>query len=281
GVGSKTWYWPGDGVVVPGTGDGSVRLVLFLHQMGSTPSQQGVWSFKAIGGAVAVVDNYRDDPDRWRVVQFRNPHAVGKDAAEKAPGRFEVSWGVAVYLDPDYGSASDRFLYIYGVQETSKWNKQLMLARVAPRAVCRFDTWRFYAGSGQWVTDPSKTVPVAEHVVNELSVERIVVGGKPRLVMVHSEPVFGTRIMIRLANRPEGPWSKPQYVYDVPGVKKNKAYFTYAAKGHAHLSRSGELLVSYVINSNDFRAMVSDADIYRPRFIRAGLDGLTDNVAPE
>ncbi len=326
---SKSWYWPGDGVVVPTPRDGSIasrnrrhvvpsgkregaRLVLFLHRIGRTPQPRGVWSFMSVGGAVGIVENVRDAPERWRVVQHENPHVVGKAEAERTPGVFEVSWGAAVYLEPGGGdlprgdtaqalagcsdparvqSARDdnagasssghddareeagcRFLYIYGVREASKWNKQLLLARVKPEAVCRFDRWRFYSGGGQWTSDALRAAPVAEHLVNELSVERVLVGGRPRLVMVHSEAMLGTHVMIRMADRPEGPWSEPRIVYDVPGVRRNNAYFTYAAKGHAHLSRPGELLVSYVINSTDFGVMVNDPEIYRPRFIRVRLE---------
>jgi hypothetical protein len=92
--------------------------------------------------------------------------------------------------------------------------------------------------------------------------------------MVHSEPFLGRRIFVRTASRPEGPWSKPMPVYRVPEVDRNRAYFTYAAKGHVQLSRSGQLLISYVVNSHDFGAMCKDAAIYRPRFISIPTSGL-------
>ena len=57
----------------------------------------------------------------------------------------------------------------------------------------------------------------------------------------------------------------------VPEVDRNPTYFTYAAKGHLQLSRQGELLISYVVNSHEFGAMFKDATIYRPRFISIPL----------
>jgi hypothetical protein len=54
----------------------------------------------------------------------------------------------------------------------------------------------------------------------------------------------------------------------VPEVATNRAYFTYAAKGHARLSRPGELLVTYLVNSQNFGDLIGDTTIYRPMFLR-------------
>jgi hypothetical protein len=95
--------------------------------------------------------------------------------------------------------------------------------------------------------------------------------------MVHSEPPLGRKIFVRTANRPEGPWSDPKCVYSVPEVDRNAAYFAYAAKGHLQLSRPDELLITYLVNAHDFGAMVRDASIYRPRFIRVPLKAILPN----
>ncbi len=274
------WYWPGDGAVVPGGGGGRPRLVLFLHHIGRRSGNHGIWGFKGVGGALVVIDNPHDPADRWHVEQFDNPHAVDTDMAAASPSLREVSWGAAVVFDSSGGSDDAGYLYLYGIKETHPLNKQLLLARAPAVTVERFDTWRFRTAEGGWSGRLSDAAPIADHLVNELSVEPVRIGGRPTFVMTHSEPVFGHRIFLRVADRPAGPWSKPIPVYQVPGVKRNPAYFTYAAKGHAHLSAAGELLISYVINSHDFKAMVADADIYRPRFIRARLDRLVFGDRP-
>ena len=274
------WYWPSDGAVVPRPSDGRPRLVLFLHQIGRRTGDHGIWGFKGVGGALAVIDNPHDPADRWQVEQSDNPHAVDTDTAAASPSLHEISWGAAVYFDAAGGSGQAGCLYIYGIKETHPLNKQLLLARAPAATVKRFDTWRFHTTEGGWSGRLSDAAPIADHLVNELSVERVMIGARPMFVMVHSEPVFGHQILLRAADRPEGPWSKPIPVYEVPGVKRNPAYFTYAAKGHAHLSAPGELLISYVINSHDFKAMVADADIYRPRFIRVRLDRLVFGDRP-
>ena len=118
----------------------------------------------------------------------------------------------------------------------------------------------------------SDAVHIADKMASELSIDEYVENGRSTFLMVHSEPLFGRRILVRSAPKPEGPWSKPKSVYTVPGLDRGKDYFTYAAKGHLHLSRKNELLVTYIINANNIWDMAADVAIYRPRFVRVPLD---------
>ena len=267
---AATWYWLADGIVAPGP-DGKPRLLVFLWHVGRTAEDKGVWSFKSVGGALAVIDNPHEPISSWNVTQFDNPHTINSDQAKADPQLSEVSWGSEVMLVPKSDGAHSREnaneLFIYGVKETSGWNKQLVLAR-APAERCEdFATWRFRTAEG-WSPRPTDAVPLADGVANEFSIEPLPIDGPTQYVMIHSEPIFGTRIMTRAAKDPVGPWTKPVPVFDVPDVKRHESYFTYAAKGHASLARPGELLVTYVINSHDFWKMAADASIYRPRFVR-------------
>ena len=114
----------------------------------------------------------------------------------------------------------------------------------------------------------------------EFSVTPIDVAGKKSWLLVHSELFLGPKIMVRLSSSPHGPWSKPIPIFEVPDLKRNKSYFSYAAKGHPELSAPGELLINYVVNSLGFGAMVNDAEIYRPRFIRLKIEELTHGLNP-
>lgn len=272
--GANGWYWPaGGGCVVAGEG-GKPRLILFFWHVGRRAGDHGIWGFKSVGGALAVVDNFREPVEKWRAVQFANPHVVTADAAKADPALRESNWGSAALPQVAGDSAGVEQVYIYGVKETSPLNKQLLLARAPAKSIEQFQGWRFYAGGDRWSAKAADAAAIADGIVNEFSVDRVKIGGRDRLMMVQSEPVLGTHILVRTAARPEGPWSKGAAVYDVPGVARNKNYFTYAAKGHPLLSREGELAVTYVINSQDFRAMLGDAEIYRPRFVRVPLAGI-------
>jgi len=81
--------------------------------------------------------------------------------------------------------------------------------------------------------------------------------------------LFGDTWIGKVAHGAHAPGSR--MVNNSLGLHVATAYFTYAAKGHAPLSRRGELLISYVVNAHDFGAMFRDATIYRPRFLRIPL----------
>ncbi|HEX3997677.1 MAG TPA: DUF5005 domain-containing protein [Pirellulales bacterium] len=276
------WYWPaGGGCVVPGPG-GRPRLVIFLFHIGKQEGKGGIWGFKSLGSTMATVDNIADPVEKWQVRQFDIPFAVAADEGQAAANqklrKREISWGVAACLNqPNGESASGGWFYIYGVRIDSPLNRQLLLARAKIDAPSQFDAWQFYAGGGKWSAAAADAAPVAEGVAPELSVERLPSGKesspgqRPAWIMVYSESPLGRKIFARTADRPEGPWSERKAVYSVPELERNRVYFEYAAKGHFCLSGRDALLITYLVNSTDFAAMVGDASIYRPRFIRVPL----------
>ncbi len=257
---SKSWYWPtGGGVVFPGV-DGGQRLALFLIQLEKIPADNSVWGFEVVGGAVAIVDNIEDPAEKWK------PRVRG---ISYVAGRME--WGEAALMDTR-SQGSPGYIYIYGTEMDPSDKRDLLLARVPSSKLEQTDHWEFFAGGGQWLNSPDQALPIVKGVASELSVDRIAdrTGGV-HYVMVYSEPFPGNRIFVRAAPNPEGPWSEAQPVFTVSGVKGSKTLFAYAAKGHAPLSEPGSLLISYIVNSNDFKELVNNASIYRPRFVAAPL----------
>lgn len=255
------WYWPADAAV---SGD---RLVMTLWRIQRQGKGTGAFDFAHSGGAIGIVENFKQPPEMWQVRQFDNPHATLKDSPTG-----EIGWGGAV-LEREGG-----WLYIYGVKEDG-WNKKLLLARVKGSEAERFDRWEFHAGGGKWTGKLGDAAVICEGVANELRIAPIQREGRTLWTMVHSEPLLGIHVMLRAAFRPEGPWSKPKKVYQVPGVKDQKGLFTYAAKSHPHLSPPGQLLISYVINTGDIWQTLNRGDLYRPRFIRVPYTELP--AAPE
>ena len=246
------WYWPtGGGAVVPGP-DGE-RLALFLVEMAKTGGT--VWSFKCVGSALAVVEGVAGPVEGWRRQVRELPHNLGDSPRE-------VDWGVDAVYEP--GPRRGRWVYVFATVTDDGKQRDLIVARVRPEMIEDFDAWQFSAGL-TWAEDPEMAGPVAVDVSSELSVDRVETAFGPRYVMVMSEPGLGRGIEVRWSCSPSGPWSRERTEYKVPDPGPGR--FVYAGKAHAALSAPGELLISFVVNSNDFFEMAGNAEIYRPRFI--------------
>ena len=266
------WFWPsGGGIVVPGP-DGQSRLILFLFHLTKRGEQDSAWNFRHVGSAMAIVDDAQSPVSDWKVRQVNIPYDIGAKGVEgDAPIR-ETNWGVGALLRREReGKTTRPYLYIYGVHNAQPTNKQLMLARVPAEKVEQLDEWKFHAGGNRWSSKMTDAVHIADRMASELSVCEVNGEENSTFIIVHSEPLFGRRVLLRSAPAPTGPWSAATPVYTVPGLDRGKDYFTYAAKGHLHLSRRTELLTTYIINANNIWDMAVDAAIYRPRFVRVRL----------
>jgi hypothetical protein len=270
-AGGSSWYWPaGNGLVVKDGFDG-LRLLFFMSKLSRRPGSNEMWNFSRSGNTLVMVANPGEKVSDWRIRTISVPVSLWR--GEK------IGWGVALLSVPVSGEFTGNYVYIYGIDETDLGNKKLILVRSPAGRVDDTVAWQAYRGNGLWGTVESECHPIAEHLATELSVEPVTIGKNRWYVMVHSEDGFGSHILIRMAQHPQGPWSKPFPVYQVQGIRNDTALFTYAAKSHACLSRPGELLISYVINAFDFDMLTQDADLYRPRFIRISLNQLLQKVA--
>ena len=255
------WYWSADGIVAPDAA-GRDRLILFLWLIARTGDK--VMGFRAAGNALAIVENPAADWSSWRPKQFAISHAIPSSAAD-VRRRPEIVWGSEVVLsaEPDGKKA----LLIFGYRQPQQGVTQLVLARVAADTVEQMHRWQFRALHG-WAQNLDDATTLADGLTTEFSVTRLERNDRPLWVLVQSAPWFGTKIFARTAWSPYGPWSVSRSIYQVPAIEPAKKHFTYAAKAHPELSRPGELLVSYVVNSFDFGESSTNAAIYRPRFVR-------------
>jgi uncharacterized protein DUF4185 len=265
---NREWFWPTGGGLAVGGSANSRRLFLFFFRVQRNPHGNGVWNFSIVGTTLGTIDNAAEPVDRWRVRLLNVPHSIKVNRPGGRLAETEMTWGMTACLDPKTARDKSPDALIYGVRKTGPFNNSLVLARVPAAIVDQFDAWKFYGGKNSWVHSPTASTPIADGMVSEFSIERIAQGDRTTYVLTQSEPFFGWRIFARTASQPQGPWSRPRTVYTVPDVKRNRSYFTYAAKGHAALSRPGELLVTYLVNSNQFADLLTDTQIYRPKFMR-------------
>ena len=148
--------------------------------------------------------------------------------------------------------------------------RSMIVARVRFDEMTDFGKWRFL-NDGRWQPDMTG---ISEHF-NGTATEYSVCyqPAIKRYVAIYTENGMSKNILMRLAPTPVGPWSSAYKVYECPEVNWHKTYFCYAAKAHPEISKKGELIVTYVCNSNDFWQMAADTRIYRPRFLRIKFDG--------
>lgn len=246
----KGWFWTFGGLYADG------KLHIFLGQIERTDAKS-VFGFRGIGSWMATIDNWKEPPDRWRPEIRKLPFA-------RFEAKRELSFGSA-------GLVCEGWAYVFGYAQDSSgplMRRSQIVARVRPAELADFSRWEFY-GKGAWRKNADEAEPLFGSGSTELSVVPRPEHGD--LILVYSENAMSDRILARTAAKPEGPWSEAVLLYRCPDADQDKRLFTYAAKAHAGLAGTDELLVSYVVNSHDFWQVAKDASLYWPKFVRVKL----------
>ncbi|OIQ66120.1 hypothetical protein GALL_523160 [mine drainage metagenome] len=143
--------------------------------------------------------------------------------------------------------------------------KRLMVARVLPKEFEHFEKWNYWSGN-EWVSDMNKAADITKDVSNELSLTALPDG---RYALVFQLDGMTTTVGMRIGATPYGPFGTVIKLWDCKPDLLKSTYLVYNAKAHPSLSKPGELLISYNINSTEFiKDLNADPNLYRPRFIR-------------
>jgi serine/threonine protein kinase len=167
-------------------------------------------------------------------------------------GADEPGWGAAAVIDGAH-------LYSFACK-TESLSTSCLLARVPLSAVLNRSDWTFYEGNGNWSNDWRAARPVIEGGIygGTLSVHWSRGFGK---YVAASSRILDSRIQLRSAERPEGPWSEVEIEIDTspssPGwwwttgalahpaiapVESEVEYFTYRRRsGHLWETRLMEV----------------------------------------
>jgi len=241
----KTWFWLYDGVLA------SDALYLFLIEMERVEPS----GFRMVGTWLAQIENPNEAPLDWHIRLKKIPWARFSSSGD-------LFFGSAILEDGG-------FYYVYGIDEAIRdgWHHKFMiLARVPKDRLWFFDRWRFYV-NGNWESEIETVTHLCGEMANEYTVSFL--AGLGRYVAIYTEAGISDRIVARTSPTPQGPWSGAIPIYSCPEAAWDPSVICYAAKGHPSLSSTADsLLVSYVANSTDFWKMVSDARLYRPRFLQ-------------
>jgi hypothetical protein len=168
---------------------------------------------------------------------------------------------------------ADGYIYIYGLIEQVVGIKSLVVARVRAEDFENFSKFEFYNGQ-IFSADITKIAPICEEGAPEMSITPIEEGEyKGKYLFVYAAGGISDTIVCRIGDTPWGPVSEKSILYSIDEPAKllnhgSKNIYTYNAKAHYHISKPGELLITYNINTLNFESHIKNCDIYRPRFIK-------------
>ncbi|WP_169514795.1 DUF5005 domain-containing protein [Actinomadura atramentaria] len=159
-----------------------------------------------------------------------------------------VMWGVELLRAGGY-------VYVYGSEAGHMHLARAHNGHLAERS------WEFYTGSG-WSRDPKASARIADNVGASYSVTRV--GG--RYVLTTTDAYLGHDVYAATASTPTGPFTGRTAVYTAP-EGRGTIYAPYNVAAHPELSRPGELVISYNVNSEKLDDLYADADNNRARFL--------------
>lgn len=251
------WYWLMDGIVLDS------KLRLFSLRLRHT---SGGFGFAVVGVGLLTADLGATSSDLSQIdaqhTQVDTPLFVAGSG-----GIGDIIFGSAILPNTAATGAPhpDGFVYIYGTRN-DPFDKKLLAARVLPESFGDFAEWRYWDGTN-WSTSITASAPIpgASRLSSEQSVTPLSDG---RYVVVSQQDGLAPYVQVHIGLSPVGPFAAPQVIYECPEPQQDSDIICYNAKAHPHLSRPGELLISYNVNSFSFQDNVDDAGLYRPRFIR-------------
>jgi hypothetical protein len=246
------YYWLGDGFVNHAM-DSS--LCLFAYRIRNT-NDNSAFPFREVGNNLIIIPKTSKYPFSDQR-QLDLPFSSGKDS-------LSTSFGVGVLANTAAAGVNDadEYIYVYGVRGRAK---QLVASRVKPAQLADFTAWEFYNGSG-WSSKPEEAQPISDSVSNELSVTPI---GKNKYALIYQYAGLMPTIYMQVGPSPVGPFGPREKIWSTADDIKEKDLFAYNAKAHPAISKPGELLVSYNVNSFNFAKQIEEIpNLYRPRFVR-------------
>src|SRR5262249_52705631 len=128
-------------------------------------------------------------------------------------------------------------LALFPSKDRKGFDSPVGVARIHQKRLAAFDGrgWEYWsqgASGPHWSDKPEKLFPSFRDAAPEMTIGHV--RGIPGFVAVYTLLGLGKDIMIRHAELPEGPWSKPLRLYHCP--EADKKVFTYAGKFHPELS---------------------------------------------
>lgn len=200
-------------------------------------------------------------------VPIANERMIHEEAAYfSTPLQVKTEDGGTIFFGAGLLNNVDRdgYIYIYGYKDLN--GRHLVVGRFLPEDIEHFNRWTYFNGE-TFQSDINQVVGLQSRVSAELSVTYIPSGmyqGKYMLTVM--ENTTSGKISYAISDTPYGDFNDYTQVYQT-NVSSLRGAFSYNAKMHPVLSKPGEYVISYNVNTTLVGAL-SDANIYYPRFIR-------------
>tara|TARA_B100001057_G_scaffold18352_2_gene16960 strand:- start:11156 stop:12352 length:1197 start_codon:yes stop_codon:yes gene_type:complete len=248
----KEYFWLGDGFINHKKNNSLYIFAYHVHKTGPN-----VFDFQQTNISLLKIK----DPSKEGIKKYKKISTELGFTHEVEQKRVFFGSGIFVNTKEANAPDPDGFVYIYGLIEGEK---SLVVARTKPNDIEMFESYRFWNGAG-WVKNKHEVASLANGVSNELSVTPTEDG---RFLLTYQILGISDKVGIQVGLSPVGPFGKVHQVYTTPEYAE-KNLLPYNAKAHYHLSKPGELLISYnTITHNFWEDIQKDATIYHPRFIR-------------
>jgi hypothetical protein len=233
------WLWPGHGILVDG------ELTLFLYKIDADRTE-GSLGFKLAGWTAVRVARPSEEPTAWDMKELSVPDT----------GEATVVGAAAVQ--------GDGYVYAFAVKGMSA--QEIFVLRWTNTNFKKGDLSVFeWWGGPEMGWNPKTPATVITEGVTEFSVSRL--PGSPWWVQVQSRPMkAGGALGVRYAQHLTGPWTELCIIYRPPETGQ-RYILLYAGKAHPQL-RGADVVATYVANSLDFKRIMSDTNVYFPRFIK-------------
>lgn len=245
----ELWYWPMDGFLRGRTL--YVPQLAVRNKPNATP--QDVFGFEIVGTKLAIVDDVSIPPEKWHIsVRDLTEARLWAGTSLLADGKY-VIWYTHVN-----GGEGQGYMTAMRVPQDKMANPS--------------SAWEYLRKDGQWASGLAgeDAMHVIDQPISEMSV-RYHPSIKKWLALSTGPEFPSTRAVVRIADSPVGPWSKPRTIYEFPEMKSSnpgydKDTFCYAVKEHTEFT-TAKIAMTYVCNSMVVKKAVANMDIYRPRVV--------------
>jgi len=187
----------------------------------------------------------------------------------------DYMFGTAVFNNTASAASSpepDGYIYIYGYR--SGWfSKKPIVARATEETFENCELWEFRSGD-EWKTGIENTEIIGDVEVSAEYSVHYVTSGKyaGKYMMCYMEGTNSGKLCFAVSDTPYGGFDESICVYycnehyDLVGTTTDTGIYTYNAKAQVHLSESGEILMTYNVNSYNFDAKPQSREYLYPHF---------------